>query len=398
MRKVFFVLAVLLLSCSIPRKDENAIRFWQFWSDINTKPVIEQLIAEFELANPGTKVEITDLTWANGQDKLVISFAAKAPPDVMELGSDWIAQFSSNGLLTEFESDLPENYLYPAVWNEKLYALPWMLDSRIFYFNIDLLQKAKIKTPNDWPELLKACRKIDLLGDECFGFGSNSAEKHRLYKKFLPFLWCNGGQILSEDNKISALDTKESVGALDFYLDLCHCGIIESQSRIEEYFREGKVGFVISGGWLLRRLKKTPPDFKYRLVPIFRSGGGTGTSFFGGEYIAVYAKSKKMEMAKKLAEFLTSKENSQRLCDAAGFGFPPYNDLTISDPEQRIMAQQLRNSRATPPTPIWIDIEQDIEDAIEAAMYGHGTAREVLTKASVDINTKLRNLENETAK
>jgi len=390
MRRCGILFLLVILGCTQSQRPSHVIRFWQFWSDINTKPVIEQLVKEFEVQNPGIKVEITDLTWANGHDKLVISFAAKDPPDIMELGSDWIAEFSSNRLLAKFESDLPDNFLLPAMWHDSLYALPWLLDTRIFYVNVDLLRRAKTKIPNDWPELFAACIKVDNLGEDYFGFGCNSAEKHRLYKKFLPFLWSNGGDVLSRDGKVSLLAMPEGVGALDFYLDLCDCGIIESQTRIEEYFREGKVGFVISGGWLLRRLKKTPPEFQYQLLPVFRSGGGTGTSFFGGEFLAVHAGSKNKEMAKKLAEFLTTRENSQRLCDAAGFGFPPYDSLVIDDADKKKLAFQLKHSKATLPTPLWVDIEQDLEDAIEAAMYKHGTAREVLTKASLLIDTKIK--------
>jgi len=357
---------------------------------MNTKPVIEELTRQFETENPGVKIEVTDLTWANGHDKLVISFAADDPPDIMELGSDWVAEFASNGLLKEFQSDLPDNYLYPARWQGKLYGLPWLLDSRILYFNVDLLRKAGSGIPETWRDLAGACANIDELGEDYFGFGCNSAEKHRLYKKFLPFLWSNGGRILNESGTVSELDSPQAVDALRYYLGLCDCGVIESQRRLEEYFRDGKIGFVISGGWLLRRLRNTPPDFEYRLVPFFTPDGGPGTSFMGGEYLAVYAKSSKAEMAVKFAEFLTEKSNSQKLCDAAGFGFPPYYDLGITDSAVAMEALQLKQSMAAPPTPLWVDIEMDIEDALEAAMYGHGTPEEILGKASKTIDDKLK--------
>ena len=384
-------LAVLLfMACSGGGDNSNVIRFWQFWSDINTKPVIEQIAAEFEAENPGVTIKITDLTWANGHDKLVISFAANDPPDIMELGSDWVAEFSSNGLLAEFESDLPPNYLYPATWDGKLYALPWLLDSRLLYFNLDLLKKAGTDIPTTWPELAEVCEKIAGLDPDLFGFGCNSAEKHRLYKKYLPFLWSNGGRILDEDGKESQLSSPEAIEALEYYLGLCDCGIIESQRRLEEYFRDGKIGFVISGGWLLRRLRATPPEFNYELATFFTSRGDTGKSFFGGEFIAVHSGSDKVDLAKKFAEFLTTKTNAQRLCDAAGFGFPPYPDPDITDPEKAVQASQLAHSMAAPPTPLWNDIEMDIEDAIEAAMYDHGTPEEILNKASKTITAKLK--------
>ena len=247
MRK-FILSALLFLACSGGDSDDNVIRFWQFWSDINTKPIIERIAAEFEAENPGVRIKITDLTWANGHDKLVISFAAEDPPDIMELGSDWIAEFSSNGLLAEFRSDLPENYLYPATWGGRLYALPWLLDSRLLYFNLDLLERTQTTLPSNWNELMTACEKINALSDELFGFGCNSAEKHRLYKKFLPFLWSNGGRILTDEGNESNLHSTEAVEALEYYLELCDCGVIESQRRLEEYFRDGRSGFSAANG------------------------------------------------------------------------------------------------------------------------------------------------------
>ncbi len=165
MMKRLILALVILLGCSNPSGDRQTLQFWQFWSDIKTKPVIEQLISEFERENPDIKVKITDLTWANGHDKLVISFAAHQPPDLMELGSDWIAEFASNNLLAECAADsFPENFLYPAKWDGKTYAYPWLLDSRFLYFNMDLLKKVGMDIPRTWPELLAASQKIDSSG------------------------------------------------------------------------------------------------------------------------------------------------------------------------------------------------------------------------------------------
>jgi multiple sugar transport system substrate-binding protein len=384
---------LVLLACSRPQGDSHTIQFWQFWSDINTKPVIEQLISEFERENPGIRVKVTDLTWANGHEKIVIAFAAHQPPDILELGSDWIAEFAANGLLAEVTPSTPENYLYPARWHDSTYAYPWMLDSRYLYYNLDLLNRVGRNTPRTWDDLLADCRGIDSLGDDYFGFGANSAERHRLYKKFLPFLWSNGGQVLRPDGRQSALATPQAIEALNYYLKLCDCGLIESQRRLEEYFRDGKIGVVVSGGWLLQRLKKTPPSFSYRIETFMTPSSDTGTSFFGGEYLAIYKNSPRKAEAIKLAEFLSRKDNAQKLCDAAGFGFPPYSDIVVSDSNTAAEIAQLRHSLSNPPTPIWVDIEQDIEDAIEAAMYGHGTADEIMRTADKTINAKLKSYE-----
>ena len=79
----------------------TTLEFWQFWTDPAIKPVIKQIVTEFEEANPDIKVNLTDLTWANGHEKIVISLASGTGPDVVELGSDWIAQFAEAGQLAD---------------------------------------------------------------------------------------------------------------------------------------------------------------------------------------------------------------------------------------------------------------------------------------------------------
>ena len=85
-----------------------------------------------------------------------------------------------------------------------------------------------------------------------------------------------------------------------YYLKLCDYGLIESQRRLEEYFRDGKIGTIVSGGWLLQRLKKTPPKFEYKIGTFFTPSGDTGMSFFGGEYLAIYKNSPRKEAADKI--------------------------------------------------------------------------------------------------
>ncbi len=96
--------ATLILAFSATVGAKTTITWWQFWTDPNIKPVLEQMVSEFEQSNPDIEVELTDLTWANGHEKIVIAFGAGTGPDVVELGSDWIAEFADNNLLLEISS------------------------------------------------------------------------------------------------------------------------------------------------------------------------------------------------------------------------------------------------------------------------------------------------------
>jgi multiple sugar transport system substrate-binding protein len=385
MKKYFLMISLLALGCANQPRHKT-IEFWQFWTDPKARPVIESVVAQFEKANPEWKVNITDLTWSDGHQKIVVAFGAGNPPDLLELGSDWIAEFTAAGALGELIFDTTEMLMTkPGVWQNHLYALPWFLDTRVIYYNKSLLDKAGCAIPTDWPQLLDACKKINQLGDGISGFGANSNEPHRLYKKFLPFVWTVGGSIVA-DGHIN-LDSHQTLRALEFYRELAGCGRIETQKNLEDAFCEGKIGFVISGGWLLKRLKDTPPQFDYQLSPITPEySRGTGASFAGGEYLVIPEKSSNKAGALKLMESLLALEHSKMLCDSVGFGFPPYRNQEIGSPVRRVLYNQLHNSQSTPSDPQWVNIESIIETMVEEVTLNKSTPQQAIASAQTKIN------------
>jgi multiple sugar transport system substrate-binding protein len=385
MKKYLLIISLLALGCANQPR-QKTIEFWQFWTDPKAKPVIESVIAQFEKANPEWKVNLTDLTWSDGHQKIVVAFGAGNPPDLLEFGSDWIAEFAAASALGEIPGDSTNLLLWrPGLWNNKIYAKPWFLDTRVIYYNKSLLDKAGCAIPADWPRLLEACQKINALGDGISGFGANSNEPHRLYKKFLPFVWTAGG-VIFYDNRVN-LDSPQVLKALEFYQELVKSGRVETQKNLEDAFCDGKIGAVISGGWLLKRLKDTPPRFDYQLGPITPEySRGTGASFAGGEYLVIPAKSSNKDGALKLMESLLALRNIQMLCDSVGFGFPPYRNQEIGSPLRGVLYEQLGHSQSTPSHPHWVNIEGIIETMVEQVTLGKLTPRQAIADAQSKIN------------
>jgi multiple sugar transport system substrate-binding protein len=387
MKRIILSLSVLLLSCS-GRQTVNTLEFWQFWTDPRAKPVIESIVAQFERENPNWKVNITDLTWADGHQKIVVAFGADNPPDLLELGSDWIAEFAAGQALSRLDINTSLFFLTePGIFENKIYAQPWFLGSRIVYFNKTLLNRVELQIPEDWQGLLGACSKINALGNNISGFGANSAEPHRLYKKFLPFVWSCRGSIV-QDGKIM-LDNPDVLKALEFYGELARCGRVETQRHLEDAFCEGKIGFVISGGWLLKRLRENPPLFEYQLSPMIpERRGDPAISFAGGEYLVIPLKSSRKNMARKLMEVMIREANIRALIDSVGFGFPPQRNFIsqVDDIDELVLCKQLIYSRSTPVHPKWIYIEQAIEEMVEQVTLRNTTPQEAIIQAQEKIN------------
>lgn len=397
--------AIVLSGCSGNEsqeiRDVRTIRFWQFWSDAPQRAALDSLLREFERANDCT-VEVTNLLWNDGKAKLQAAFNSGAPPDVIELGSDWIAQFSSAGVLHELPSDsagiarFVPYAMQSATWNRRVYAYPWTLDTRVMYANASLLDQAGFKratqgyapTSLTFDEVLSMVRSSQ--GRGTAGIGINGADRHRLYKKILPMFWTYGGDVFDASGR-PVLNSPQNIKALTMYADLSRAGMVETQRQLDAAFMQGQLLFWNSGSWLLPKLAGAK-SVDYVILPYPGvSSGQAGVSFAGGEYLAVSAKAGNKDLAQKLVRFLTSGEQSVRFCArVAEAGFPADRRYTehasiISNSDRAAFARQLSAARMTPVHPRWLDIEEILEDAAVRVLYGEQAPQQALEAAQQEV-------------
>lgn len=403
-RTVLTILIVMLMGCGEANEDDGIrLSFWQFWTSPDVKPTVEKLVADFERAHPEMKIDLVDLTWSDGHEKIVVAFSTGSAPDIVELGSDWIGEFAFKGVLADLTPfyDSAAQYLLmwePSTVGERVYAIPWLLGTRVLYYNRELMVRAGIQAdsaPTSWGQLLDYSKRISALGDPFYGFGSNSAERHRLYKKFLPFLWSNGGRVLSDDGAACLLGENEAVNALEFYVSLSDAGYMDTQRGLDDKFLVGELGFIISGDWLLKRIADRIPAFSIGTAKIPSPDEGTGSvSFAGGEFLAVNAESKWKREALEFISYLVSEVPDYDFCRAVGSPTPSNVEasrriLSESDSLSETFLHQIRVARAPPVHPQWVYIEEILEKAIEKAIYHKSDPRSAMEDASLEINKLL---------
>lgn len=392
------LVAVILSLLASSVAGSTKISFWQFWTDPAVRPVIEQMVAEFEKANPDIEVELTDLTWANGHEKIVIAFGSGTGPDVVELGSDWIAEFAANNLLEDISGQIvADSAEYDgwsmATYNGKVYARPWILGTRVLFGNRLLLRRLGYDTsfvPVTFDDLMNAANRIRRLGGRKYGWGSNTPEKHRLYKKYLPFFWSFGAQIFSDDGRYCVLPSDKAIAALTYYKALQDSsGFVGSQREIEDAFLEGTIGFIISGDWLLKRIELENRDLDF-FTTIMPGEKLPGRSFMGGEFLAINAASGQKEAAARLVAFITSPENQLRFCKANRSANPSaaqtqQDEYFQSNIHLQTFIKQLQLSKHPPVDPDWVYIEQAIEKAVERALFEKVPPARALFEAQTEI-------------
>lgn len=391
------VLAAAPAGCGKKQESGTVITFWQFFEPGAIRPVLEK----FEKEHPGVRVDMQQLTWADGRQKIIASVAAGGPPDLCELGSTWVAKFAADGAILDWTEDaraLRDRFRMwdTAEYDSRVYGLPWVVGTRALFVNRDLFARAGIDSfPETWCELLDASEKVDDLGDGVYGFGLNSGERYVLYKKFMPFAWGNGGAVLSADMQHSVFDSQENLEALHFMTALRPSSLLEKQDVLDRAFIEGRVGMVLSGAWLLRTLAKEAPSLRYAVVLVPKpDAGGSHASFAGGEVLVSFRNSKHPKEAFELARFLVEPENAIAVARvvrsvqpaAVGAEDDPYY---AEHPEDRVFVEQLRTSVSTPAHPRWSEIEDVVNEALEQAIHGTRKPEDALREGSRRIEALL---------
>ena len=386
-----------VVACGGGRSDETVVRFWQFWDLQLVTPLIER----FEAAHPGVRVEVEQLTWKSGLEKIQASLASGTQPDLCELGSTWLPRFSYEGVLedlSEVHAAVADSFLMweSAIWQGRVYGLPWVQGSRALFYNRELFRRAGMDPdhpPETWDALLEASRRIHELGPDIYGFGQNLGERYVLYKKFMAFAWGNGGRILDDDGAV-VVDGPETLEALEFYHSLAPYALQEKQEVLDHYFKTGKLGMQISGAWNLRNYRLEAPalDYGVALVPRPAPGRGTHASFAGAEMLVVFRGSKQREAALALARFLQDYAQAKALSLGAESVFPAHvgalaDSAFTADPKVRVFVEQALTSRTPPAHPGWVEMEDVLNRAIEETLYGRRAPRWCLQSAAAEIRS-----------
>jgi multiple sugar transport system substrate-binding protein len=395
------VLAALLgfAGCA-PHSSNRTVVFWQFSPLTAIQPVLDR----FHREHPDIDVKVEQLTWQSGREKIVAAIAAGRPPDLAELGSTFLPGLVADSTLVDLTDSIPDLVGtlrgWPvAVYRGRAYAIPWMLGTRAMFVNTDLLTRAGLspeRPPETWAEFAQAAARIDALGGGLKGFGMNSGEREVLFKKFMPFAWGNGGSILDSSMTRSVVASPQNIEALKWYLTLKPHSLLDRQEMLDEAFTRGRVGFAISGPWMLRKLPKSAPTlhFTVTLMPRPAANRGLPASFAGAEALGIFRGSKEKPAALALARFLVQEQNAMPLYVATGNAFPAaytaaQDTYFVSHPLDMVFVQQLETAVAPPVHPRWVEIEEILNAELEEAIYGKKSAEEALRSADTKIQALL---------
>lgn len=267
------------------------------------------LIAEFEQQNPGVKVNLYSIPFANYIQQLTVRFAGNNPPDVVHLPTRNFAAFASQGWLLPIDDRLKKTDI-PATWTPLQGDMTWdgkvqgvllMGYGSLLYYNQKLLDEAGAKVPTTPAEWLSAIEKTTKRDAGQFGLVATSIEHPNLVVE--AGTWVMGqGMDWVKDGKYAFTDPKV-VAAVDQYrtsMRFAPPGTNSTTAR--QLFIDGKATFLRDGPWIWAFVEKAPEavraNLKVTRVPLPNVTGGTSNSI----HIAAGASKEKQELVWKLIQ------------------------------------------------------------------------------------------------
>jgi multiple sugar transport system substrate-binding protein len=210
---------------------EVTVRFWNVWGAAREE-LMNQIAARFEEENPGITVQNLVQPFENRAENLFASIASSNPPDVLMATRAELLQFVSDGLIIPVDEYIESegvdlNAFYPAEvgnmsWDGSYYSLPMPTGGGITglqLVNLDMLEAAGVDPiiPETWQELEDLAREFtisDSRGLVQVGATVTGTTLPGFVASFFAWLYCNNGQIYSDDLRSTAFDSPEGVETL----------------------------------------------------------------------------------------------------------------------------------------------------------------------------------------
>ena len=363
---------------------------------------LQALVAEFERANPGVRVELQAIPNASdlAHQLLVTALGAGAEDlDAFVLDVVWVAEFTRAGWLDDLSDAFPPDRIRadflagPAeavVRDGRTRAVPWFVDVGLLYYRSDLVPSP----PATYAALEAEARAAMARAPGTAGYVWQGRQYEGLSCVFYEALWGHGGSALRGGRL--ALDTPEAVRALAWLRGLVTHGVsppsvlVAAEEDARRAFQDGRAVFMRNWpyAWPLIQDPASPVRGRVGVAALPSEDGAPGAGVLGGWQLAVSARAPpaRRAAAGRLVAHLSSP--AANLVLALSYGRNPARRATYGEPrllrENPLIAgllPELERARPRPLTPYYMLSADAVQGELSAAVSGLRSPAEALRRA-----------------
>ncbi len=341
-------------------------------------------------------------------DSINAALVAGNLPDVMAVDGPYVASFAQAGVIKpigefvdqETRDQYVDSIIQQGTYNNKLYSLGAMEASVMLYYNKDMLKEAGIEPAKSldeawtFEELMTNAEKLTT--DDVYGLNlyMNYGVGEWLTFMGAPFVWSNGGSLISEDGlKVDGhLNSPETIEGLNYVKSLFEAGVV-TESPGEMQFTNGKAAMALGGPWIAIGAEES--DIDWGMMPYPYKNKKVSPS--GSMAYAVTNNTENTEEAVELMKWMTSKDATIKISEATSM--PPSQkaafenmDKFNKEPYSIMKEQVIETAHARPATPAYPVLTDAFAQSFHAAALGEDVEK-VVNEQVKRVQRELRRFE-----
>ena len=323
------------------------IQYWQYVFDARIK-AMDQLIANFEKANPDITVTQTTFPYADYQTKVAAAITAGEGPDVVQFYYGWLNNFKGGQLIQPLPQDaFPhaqiEKDFFPIISAMKqdgeYWGLPTAVRSLALFYNKNIFKDAGLdpaKPPATLDELVDAAKKtvkVDGAGNiTSEGLAVDmTGQDHQWWREVLVRQF--GGVPYNDDYTKVTYNDDHGLAALKWYTDLTTIAKVGKPGFMDEAqaaFKGGRAAMEIDGSFRLGSFGQIK-DFDWGVAELpAKDGVQSNYVSYWVNGLAANSKGDKLKAAEKFLAYVTSPEAMQIWLKTVG-ELPAKPELALTD-------------------------------------------------------------------
>ena len=388
MKKIFLMLAATaiafsVVSCNGTSSKGNTVTVWAMGAE---GLALGQMISKFEEQNPDIKIDLQAIPWDVADQNIMMAVATGDGPDVIGMGSTWVANYGKVGALLDFTPYVdqhpifsPDNYfdgtLETAIVDGKLVGIPWYVETRVLFYRTDILREVgRNRPPETWDELLQVSRAMGNRGTGFFGLDidpKNSDMTIMLARQ-------NGSRLIDTETNTALFNQPEFVDAVRFVNQFFKEGHSDASGMYTGTFPfgDGYIPMQITGPWSINTIMDLAPEiagkFSLAMLPM---GPLNRTSVMGGSHLVVLKSAKNIDGAMQFIDFLVQPENQIAFFETVN-ALPSnihaweLDSALNTEPIYGVLGEQLKDAVPYPTVGAWETIFLELHKAMERINIG----------------------------
>lgn len=387
-----------------PSATHKATITW--WSPNFEDPMNTALAKKYEAHNPNVKVNV-DTTVATGlKNKILVALQSGSVPNVIDVQVGWNVPYAATGTLLALNQYVANSKVvkpsdfFSANWNSvkyegKIYGIPYRAGAHAFFYNKSMYSAAGLNpnsAPATWQQLINYSKKLTHSSgnNPTYGIGIvGGGEVGNMIYDAVPYIWMNGGRVLTANDKKAVINKKAAVQAIKFYTDLYTKYHVVPPSVLgndgvsnRNLFAQQKIAQYQSGIYDIPPLKKAAPNLKigFGLIPHPR-GAKTSAVLGGWNFVIPKAASNK-NATWDFVQYLSEPANMAYYTDTFPATSTALKNKRFHQPQDKYFAEMLKYTRLTPSVKGWVQMESIIQKSVQSILLGNATAQQAMNAAA----------------